>query len=410
MKVWMLNHYGLPPKYHPISRTYNFGQCLLEDGYDVTIMTASTIHHTDVNLVEKGKKYKTENVDGLKYVYMRAPDYQGNGIKRILNMCGYYRSLKKNWKKFGRPDVIVASSVHLLTCMAGIQIARKVNCRCIVEIADLWPLTLIEFGRIKEKSILAKVLYKLEYWVYKNADELIFTFEGGRDYVRNKGWDKKVNPDKIHYINNGLILSRYEKQMEEKRLEDVHLDNPDLFKVVYTGSIGDANALEYLIEAAETAKNKGVPDMVFLLWGDGPNKKKFQDYCDEHGLDNVIFKGKVKKEMVAGILSRSDVNVLMGHPYPLYQYGISMNKLFDYMASGKPVVSNIKCGYDILERNQCGMTVDGKKENAIFEALMQFHDMSREEYDVWCNRAKEAVKEFDFHNLTKKLEKIIENG
>lgn len=86
-----------------------------------------------------------------------------------------------------------------------------------------------------------------------------------------------------------------------------------------------------------------------------------------------------------------------------------MNKLFDYMASGKPVVSNIQCGFDILERNKCGITVNGKQKNAVFEALMKFYEMSHEEYEMWCNRSKEAVKEFDFHNLTKKLEKIIEN-
>ncbi len=407
MKILMLNHYGLPPKYHSIARTYNFGQCLMKKGHEVTVMTASTVHHTDMNLVGKDQSYRIEEVDGIKYVYMRTPNYEGNGGQRIWNMVSYYLAVKKNWKRFGKPDVIVASSVHLLTCMAGIQIARKAKCKCIVEIADLWPLTLIEFGRIKANSILARVLYLLEKWVYKNADELIFTFEGGKDYICDMGW-KNVKLDKIHYINNGVLLSRYKEQRDKNYLVDEHLDNPQIFKVVYTGSIGEANALEYLFEAAEAAKKNKINDMVFLIWGDGPFKSKFEELCKEKQLDNVAFKGKVKKEMIAGILTRSNVNILLGHPYPIYKYGISMNKLFDYLASGKPIVSNLQCGYDILEKYECGLTVDSNQPNAIFDGLMKIYHMDKGEYEIWCEQAKLAARDFDFEKLTNKLEEIIE--
>ncbi len=409
MKIWILSHYGLSPKYHSTARTYNFGKCLKEKGHDVTIFTASTIHHTDRNLVEKGKRFEVEDIDGVKYVYIRTPNYSGNGIKRILNMCMFYVGVKKNWKKFGKPDVILAMSVHLLTCVAGIQIAKKVNCKCAVQIADPWPQTLIEFGKIKEKSILARVLYRLEYWVYKNADDVIFTMEGGKDYIKDRKWDRGIAIDKIHYINNGILLKDYEEQKERYHLDDEHLDNDSLFKIVYTGSIGNANALEYLIQTAETAKTKGITDMIFLIWGDGPKRLEFETYCKDHKISNVIFKGKVKKEMIPGILARSNVNILLGHSFAMYKYGISANKLFDYLAAGKPIVSNLKCGYDILERYDCGITVKSREDTAILEELIRIKNADEMLYLKWCNNAKSVAKEYDFELLTKKLYSILKN-
>ena len=358
-------------------------------------------------MVKEGEQYVTEQVDGINYVYVRTPNYKGNGLKRMINMCAYYLGVKSIWKKFEKPDVILAMSVHLLTCVAGIQIAKKVKCRCVVQIADLWPLTLIEFGKLKENDLLAKLLYKLEYWVYKNADDVIFTMEGGKEYIKDNKWDKKISDSKIHYINNGIVLADFEKQKENNILNDEHLDDENLFKVVYTGTIGQANALEYLVGAAEIAKERNIDNMVFLIWGDGPKKEEFEKYCVEKQLTNVFFKGKVGKEWIPNIIERGNANLLLGHPFKMYKYGMSMNKIFDYLAAGRPVVSNIVCGYDMFEKYQCGITVKETNEDAVLNALVDFYNMDKEKYRSYCVNAKCASKEFDFSILTDKLEKIL---
>ena len=91
----------------------------------------------------------------------------------------------------------------------------------------------------------------------------------------------------------------------------------------------------------------------------------------------------------------------------LYKYGLSLNKMFDYFASGKPIVSNIECGYDMLKEYDCGITVNGGDPNALAEGILKFYNMPKEEYDTYCKNALKAAEDFDFKVLTDKLEKTI---
>ena len=92
------------------------------------------------------------------------------------------------------------------------------------------------------------------------------------------------------------------------------------------------------------------------------------------------------------------------------EYGLSMNKMFDYMASGHPTISNIQTQFDILEENQCGLTISAGSADEMAQAVMNFYTMDSEKYKAYCQNAKEAVKQYDFKNLTEELEKILEEA
>ncbi len=408
--IWLFNHYAVPPRFYPLARPYNFAKYLLENGYNVNIFAASKVHNSDVNLITGNEKLRNEIIDNINYIYLRTNDYSGNGLARIINMIQYTIGLFKVTKKFIQPDVIIATSVHPLTCVAGIRLAKKLKCKCIIEIADLWPLGLIEFGLLKKQSLVAKLLYKLERWIYKNADSIIFTMEGGKDYIIDNGWEKKgVDLAKINYINNGIDIDIYNKQKSEYIYTDSDLDDKNIFKILYTGSLGKANSLNYLVEAAKILNSKGYSNIKFIVFGAGYMKKELEKFCEDNNLRNVIFKGKVDKKFIPNILSKSNLNIFTGQPFDLYKYGLSLNKMFDYMAAGKPIISNIKCGHDNLEKYHCGVTVDGGSAEILAAGILNFYNMSSDEYDKYCENALNAAKEFDFKNLTKKLVRVIEN-
>ena len=404
--VWIFNHYAHGTYFNKGGRHYWFAKNLLKKGYEPTIFCASTRHNSDMSVDIPGGTYRLKSVEKIPYVFVKTTKYK-NGIERIKNMWNFYKNLYPSTaeygKEYGKPDVILASSVHPLTLLAGIKIAKKYNVPCICEIRDLWPETIVQYGTLKKNSLVAKLLYKGEKWLYNKADKLIFTIPGGKDYVEEIG----LSSSKVRYINNGVDLEEYNKNKEEFIYSDEHLDNPSTFKILYTGSMGVANELTYLVQAAEKVQEKGIDNIQFILFGNGSQRGKLKEYVQNKGLTNIVFKEKVEKKFIPNILSRSDLNVFTGKHIPLYKYGLSLNKLFDYIASGKPTLSNIESGYDILVKHDCGKSVKGGSVEALVDGILEFYNMDQKEYDQYCENSLTAIQNYDFKILTDKLEAII---
>jgi len=400
--IWILNHYASEFG----GRHYKFAENLIKRGYKVKIFAASTIHNTGINRITESRKFIYEEVNGIPFIFIKACDYFGNGKKRIKNMLDYASGLIAVTKKFDsdKPNIIYASSVHPLTWLAGYRLAKKYNAKFIAETRDLWPETLVAMGQIKRDSLPGKLLYKLEKFIYQKADKLIFTFPGGKDYVESIG----VDTSKVRYINNGVDLEEFNNDKNINILEDKDLAREDIFKVIYAGSMGQANALEYLVKAAKIIQDKGIEDIHFILFGDGYQRKDLEKYVDDNNINNVVFKGNVEKKYVPYILSKSDLNIFTGKHIYLYKYGLSLNKMSEYFASGKPTLSNIECGYDLLQKYECGITVQGGSAEALVEGILKFYNMPKEEYNKYCQNALKAAQDFDFKILTDKLEKVIQ--
>src|SRR5699024_8385515 len=139
-------------------------------------------------------------------------------------------------KQSGKPDIILASSVHPLTMVAGILIGRRMKVPVICEVRDLWPEAIFFAGKTKENGLLGKILKAGEYWIYQKADMLVFTKEGDTDYIIENKWDigqgGKIDLSKIYYINNGVDIESFEESIEKFPINDPDLTK-DSFKVIY---------------------------------------------------------------------------------------------------------------------------------------------------------------------------------
>ena len=414
-RIWIWNHYATNMFFEKAGRHYFFARNLSKKGYKVTIFCASTVHNSNqiVN-IEKGL-YTINEINGISFVFVKTPMYSGNGKQRILNMLEFYRNLfpvsKEYAKQCGKPDIILASSVHPLTLVAGIKVAKKLGVPCICEVRDLWPETLVAYGALKEKSLLAKLLYQGEKWIYKNADKLIFTMEGGKDYIIEKGWDKDnggpINLNKIYHINNGVDLEVFSFNKEQYHFKDEDLDNPDYFKVVYAGSIRLVNNVKSIVDAAKEIKNMGEKNIRFIIFGEGSDKSSLEEYCQKNKIDNVVFKGFVDKKYIPNILSKSDLNIIHFQQNNIKKYGASLNKMFEYFASGKPTISDCEFGYDIIKKFNCGFVINNASAKQLAEKIIFISKMPKDEYQKYCVNSLIAAKEYDFKNLANKLIKLI---
>lgn len=410
MNIWILNHYAVPQKYYHLARSYNFSMKLLERGHKVTMFAASSVHNSDLNLITDGSKYREMEEDGLNYVLFRARQYSGSGVNRVINHIDCAIKMKRLCSgfvaRYGKPDVIYATAGQTLTLWAGIKLARELGVPCVSEVTDLWPESFVSYGLISPKNPLLKLFYKGERWVYKNSDSVIFSMEGGRDYVIEKGWDYDhggpVDLKKIHYINNGVDLKKYNDDKMNNTVSDPDLDDEGSFKVVYCGSIRLVNDLSALIGAAEILKKQGNENVKILIYGEGDRKAELQKQVQDKGLNNIVFKGFVNGKYVPYILSRADACFVDGtEENTISKYGMSQNKLFSYMASGKAIISPVDSNYDLIKKYGCGMCIENTPKAAA-DAIIELEKDPEKGDRLGC-AARELVSKFDFDVLTDEL-------
>lgn len=311
-------------------------------------------------------------------------------------------------KNYDKPDVIFASSVHPLTLLAGIKIAKKLGVKCICEVRDLWPESLVEYEIIPRNHILTKLMYRGERRLYRRADTLIFTMPGAGKYISDRGWEKDISKEKIHFINNGIDLEVYNENKMTKSFEDVDLDDDSFKKVLYTGSLRAANKPGNFIDIAEHL-SKIASNIKIIVYGGGDQLEILREKVKEKGLTNIVFKGRVEKECIPYVLSKSDLNLMDGDIGGLSKYGISGNKLFDYIASGKPIVMDCEENeFGIINKNQIGIAKNSDGPLEMAELIADMLNGDEDRYNMWCNNASMLAKEFDFKRLTDKLIELIE--
>lgn len=415
MNIWILNHYASTMFVNSGGRHYWFSKYLIKNGNSPSIFCSNIVHETGEKIPVKGL-YKEEKKDNIDFFIFKTIKYRGNTLSRLLNIFSYFINViissNKIEKKRCKPDIIYASSVHPLTCVAGILLARRYKVRCICEIRDMWPFALIQDGILNEDSIITKLLYKLEHWIYKNCDSLIFTMEGGKDYITDKNWESNVHLNKIYNINNGVDLNMYKENIIKNTVDDKDLLDNSKFKIIYTGAIRQSNGINNIVKIAEELESTEYKDkIIFLIYGEGTEKLKLEDYCKKNNINNLIFKGRVNKKYIPYILSKSDLNLLnynIGFCKAL-KYGGSQNKLFEYCASGRPVLSNSEMNYNLIEKYNCGKCANINSINSMIDIILEFYHMNEHDYNKYCMNSKKLAEDYDYKILTEKLESVINN-
>ena len=412
--VWILNHYAGNQYFDKGGRHYAFSKFLKREGYNPVVFCSNAQHWNTGYFFETNllANIRVAEEIGVPFIFVKSREYTGNGKSRILNMVDFYRNTNKSVsycvKKFGKPDIIYASSVHPLTLVAGIKIAKKLKIKCVCEVRDLWPESLVAYGVLKKNSPLAKLLYIGEKWIYKKADKIVMTWPGGYDYIVNQGWEKIVPKSKVEHISNGVDLEEYEKYKKLYPYVNDKLSACNRVRFVYTGAIRKVNNLRVLVDAVALLKKQNVDDFVLFVFGDGEERDSLEKLTREKQIDNVLFMGKVSKVEVPSILCLSDINILHNSSTSLDKYGQSQNKFFEYLASGRPILMTYSVGHSIVKAEKCGIEIEQQNPQAIADALKNLCHLGRDEIEYYSKNARRCAEQFDYRNLTKKLITTIE--
>jgi len=406
-RLWILNHYAVTPDLPGGTRHFDFGTELVKRGHEVTIFASGFGHKTRTYVkVNRTERFRVEMYDGVRFIWINTFPYSGNDWRRVLNMLSYSWRVLGCTKDLAKPDAIIGSCVHPFAALSGWWLSRRYGAEFFFEERDRWPQTLVDMGALKKNSLLAEFLYRLEMFLYKKAKKVIVLMPNGVQYVMMHG----CSSDKVVWLPNGVYLDRFDNPEPIDANSEVAIcfeRYKDKFKVVYLGAHGSANNLDVLVESAALIEGL-YPEIHFFFIGDGPEKYKLRKIVQEKKLQNVSFLSPVPKSQVSSVLAKSDLLVHTIKRIGGLRYGISPNKMFDYMASGKPVVTAIETTNNPVEEAGCGLNVEPEDPKALAEAIIEIYEMPEEgRKQLGLNGRRYVEKYHDIKKLTDQLEMIL---
>lgn len=388
------------PDHGALNRGYYLGKNIKLLGHEPTVFVGSHPHNTNLQLIEGKEKYLIYTTEPCPWVCVKTLNYEGSKLKRIYSMFIFYRNMNKVAKFFDRPDAIIGSSSHPLAALSAIKLGKRFSCKSIVEIRDLWPESIVSFGVASRNNPLVRLMYSFEKYIYRHADEIVFTMENAWQYFEDRGLDKYISREKVHYVNNGIDLNEFNMNRDLFSIEDSDLDDDELFKVVYVGSIRKANNVGKILDVAKCVKNRRVK---FLIWGDGYERESLIERITTEKISNVSIKGRVEKKYIPYITSHANLNYMHVGQASVLKYGISANKMFDYAAAGKPIISDFECGMNPADVYKAGLTCSIDSVEKVAELVDRFADMNSDEYDTFCKNSLRLANDYSFEILSKKM-------
>lgn len=403
MNILLINHYAGSPNHGMEYRPYYLAREWVKNGHNVCIVASSFshLHSRSPEIKEKGTR---DSIDGIQYLWIKSPEYKGNGISRVINMSSFSISLFKQAKKLStdfKPDLVIASSPHPFVIFGANRIARYSNSQLIFEVRDLWPLTLIELGSLSKYHPFIAMMQYAENYAYRVSDKIISLLPSADDYMCKHGMSR----NKFGYVPNGINIEEWNNcndslpPYHKEVLQDIKQKGH--FIVGYAGAHGLANALGYLLNAAELLKDQPVS---FVLVGHGDEKENLQEYALNKALNNVFFLSSVPKSTVPLLLSLMDILYIGWLKHPLYRFGVSPNKLFDYMMAAKPIIHSIEAGNDIVGESGCGLSVIPEEPRAIADAVKQLMQMREHERNAMGEKGKAyVIGNHDYKVLARKF-------
>lgn len=375
MNILLINHYA-GSDYHGMEfRPFYMAREWKNKGHNVTILGANFSHLRKNNPVIE-KDFQEEVIDGITYVWVKTPQYQGNGVGRIKNISTFMWKLRTNYKMLAdkyKPDAVIASSTYPLDIYPAHRIAKRCNAKLCFEIHDLWPLSPMEIGGFSEKNPAILILQRAEDFAFKNSDVIVSILPNADKHIRERGF----STDKFVYVPNGILTGEKNEAPMEKTIERLQeLKEQGYFLVGYTGNHSPANVLDTMIDAAKKTTDEKVK---YVLVGKGNVKNELMEYAKANNVTNIEFLDPVLKDNMDNVLELLDIGYIGLKKQNLFNYGVSPNKLFDYMMASLPVIYAVEASNDPVKDSNCGISVPAENPEAVVEAVMKIKNLSEEE-------------------------------
>ncbi|HLP15493.1 MAG TPA: glycosyltransferase family 4 protein [Bacteroidota bacterium] len=391
MNILLLNHYAGSQTYGMEFRPHSFAREWVKAGHSVRIVAASFSHLRHQQPVTTGT-ITTEAIDGIQYYWIKTPAYKGNHLQRALNIFSFVVKLMLHRKTIlsdFTPDIVIGSSTYPLDNIVAHQIARQFKATHVYEVHDLWPLSLTDLSGMSAHHPFVLLMQWAEHYAYKTVDAVISLLPYAETHMRAHG----LALNKFYCVPNGIDIS--DPVGDASEIPVLHrqvlnrLRERNAFIVGYAGGHAISNALDTFVKSAiHLTRN----DAALVLVGTGTEKERLMRRAKHLSLSNVYFLPPVPRRSVQPLLRSMDALFIGWQNKPIYRYGVSPNKLMDYMLSGKPIIHANKVGNDIVAECGCGISVAPENSYAIARAIRSLMKMSVEARDEMGRKGSASIQ------------------
>jgi len=394
--IWIINEYAGTPYHGMEFRHYYLGKELVKLGDKVTVVSSSYSH-----LFKNLPKQQREKIDGVDYLWLKTFNYgESHDKRRVLKW--FLFMLKVFFLPFSlqKPDVIIVSPMAPFPILPAWILSKIYDAKLIYEVKDIWPLSLIELGGFAPSHPFIRFMAWFERFALKKSDIIVSNLQNYGEHMQK---DVGINRE-FEWISNGVDLD--ELSEEEPLDAEVAKKIPkDKFIIGYTGTVGVANALDSFCEAAKIMQeNDGI---VFVIVGDGQEKANLmQKYAK---LSNLLFIDAIAKKQVQSMLALFDLCYIGLKKEKLFKYGVSPNKLYDYMYSARPVLYAIDSGENnIVKTAECGVSVEAQNPRAIADGIKELYAMGTEREKLGENGRQFILEHFTYDKLAQRYQDLME--
>ena len=403
LTVWIFLQEASTPATGFGGRQYYLGRELAKQGFQVYLIASASHHLLREKPVINGN-FKIEKLEaGFNFVWVKMPDYEeAHSKQRALSWFLFPWRIQKLARLLpDKPDTILCSSPSPVTFLGAQQLAKKFKARLVFEVRDIWPLTLTEIGGYSAKHPFIRLMQWVEDKAYRDADAVVSNLKNAVEHMVSRG----LAPEKFSCVPNGFSLDEVN---ENAPLNDQVLAQlpKNKFIVGYAGTLGVANALDTLIEAASNLVEHA--DIVFILVGSGKQKAALQASVQERQLNNIFFMEPIPKVQIQAMLSHFDVCYIGWLNNDLYRFGIGANKIPEYLYSGKPIVHSYSGACDPVTEFNAGLQIPAEDPIQLAEAILTLYQMPAEDrHALGENGRKAALAHYEYGQLAEQLAKVL---
>ncbi|MBD1260008.1 glycosyltransferase family 4 protein [Maribacter polysiphoniae] len=405
-RIWIINEHLTSPDLseNGHSRHFTLGTEFLKHGYDVTLITSSFSHNPKrkVGLIGLMKVLK----GALPTLIIKGFAHENSSsIIRIINWVLFSALLFfAPFSRISKPDIIILSSTPMIP-VYNVLFFKLIypNCKFIFETRDLWPMTPKSIGNYSDKSLFIRILTHLEYKCYSKADYIVSVLKNSDKHIESVLGSKKFN---FKWISNGIDLKGFAGIQKEKDWGfKGKMFNENAFIIGYAGTLGNANAMEFIIEAFNDFFAGS--NCYLVLLGEGGEKQNLIEKAK--GNNNIVFLESVKRESLNSFYQQCDVLYLSWRNVDLYKFGVSANKLFEYMYSQTPILMSCNIPDNIIEEANCGLVTKAEDSLSIKEKIHEFRNLSSmERSQLGKNGYSYVIAQLTYEKLAKEYMKVFD--
>ena len=379
------------------TRHHELARFLVKRGHRVTIIASPVSYLTGK---KNGQKQTREPEPGI--TILRAYTYTAlhrNFIHRVVSFLSFMISSFFLGLRVRKVDLVWGTSPPIFQGITAWLLARLKRTPFLFEVRDLWPAFAIAVGILRNKILIHSSLW-LEGFLYRQADCVMVNSPGYIDHVRKHG------ARQVELVQNGADPDMFDPRVDGHNFRCEH-DLQDKFIALYAGAHGMSNDLEVVLQAAELLRNE--TGIRLVLIGDGKEKPALQARASAMNLPNLVFIPPAIKDEMPGVLAAADACIAILKPIDLYKTTYP-NKVFDYMAAGKPTILAIDGVIrEIVEEAKAGVFVKPGDDAMLAETILLLSKNPQKRKHMNASARDYLVKNFDRREQLKKTITFLES-